>query len=54
MATATVILCCPCCVTPQDAVTHPENLPQEFRCHVCGQRWVMVVDAARHFTFSLS
>lgn len=48
----TVVLVCPCCASPVDARTWPEE--QEISCVACGQVWSMVVDAERFAEHSLT
>lgn len=45
LASVTVILVCPCCASPVDAVAGPTE--QELDCVPCGQQWHMIVDADR-------
>lgn len=40
-----VVLLCPCCASPTDALVSCD--PQDFECTACGQHWSMVVDADR-------
>ncbi len=50
--TRQVIIVCPCCASALDAEATPD--PQTFQCVTCEQVWVMVVDADRQDTHSLS
>lgn len=52
MSQVNVILICPCCASPLDAVSGPQ--PQQFTCTVCGQTWSMIVDEDRQAAFSLA
>lgn len=45
LAASTVILVCPCCASPVDAVTAGHE--QDMECVACGQQWHMIVDADR-------
>lgn len=47
-----VVLLCPCCASPVDAVTGRE--PVELDCVSCGQQWSMTVDAVRIHAHSLA
>jgi hypothetical protein len=47
-----VVLLCPCCASPIDAVAGRAR--QDFTCGVCDQRWEMVVDAARVAEYALT
>lgn len=48
-----VILVCPCCASPVDAVAEPDQV-QQFTCLACGQSWHMVVDPQRFVQHSLT
>lgn len=47
-----VILICPCCASPVDAESKPEE--QTLTCAACEQTWRMVVDAVRQAEHALS
>lgn len=47
-----VVLVCPCCASPVDAVAGPDT--QELTCISCEQVWSMVIDAHRLDTHSLT
>jgi hypothetical protein len=47
-----VVLLCPCCASPVDALAGPA--PQALECVVCGQHWDMVVDADRQAEHALT
>lgn len=47
-----VVLVCPCCASPVDAVANP--IQQSLSCDACGQNWSMVVDADRIAEYALT
>lgn len=47
-----VVLVCPCCASPVDAVAGPTK--QSLSCDACGQIWSMVVDADRIAEYALT
>lgn len=47
-----VVLLCPCCASPVDAVAGEQE--QALTCDACDQSWRMVVDAARIAEYALT
>lgn len=47
-----VVLLCPCCASPVDAVAGAQQ--QTLNCEVCDQSWQMIVDAARIAEYALT
>jgi hypothetical protein len=47
-----VVLLCPCCASPVDA--EASIWEQKFLCQVCGQDWIMAVDADRVAEYALT
>lgn len=47
-----VILVCPCCASPVDALAAPHE--QTLNCAACEQVWRMVVDPDRHAAYALT
>jgi hypothetical protein len=49
-----VVLVCPCCASPVDALAHVTPQSTQLFCAACQQNWLMVVDAKRLAEFSLT
>jgi uncharacterized protein YbaR (Trm112 family) len=52
MEQRTVVLLCPCCASPVDAIAGAQE--QSLTCEVCDQSWRMVVDSARIAEYALT